>query len=99
MRVEGYAVEWILRVLSQQGLSIAARTYRPWKQPARVADRTVTDALVEDKIRELALDVQRHHPAVADDPLKGSKGGGSGSRCSAARKASRARPARRWTGR
>lgn len=35
-----------------RGLAIAARTYR--KQPARVADRTVTDALVEDKIRELA---------------------------------------------
>ena len=54
MRAEGYAVESILRVLRQQGLSIAARTYRAWKHPARVADRTVTDALVEDKIRELA---------------------------------------------
>ena len=68
MRGEGYAVESILRVLSQQGLSIAARTYRSWKRPARLAERTITDALVEDKIRELAWDVQRHHPAVADDP-------------------------------
>ncbi|VXC21740.1 conserved hypothetical protein [Citricoccus sp. K5] len=54
MRAEGHAVESILRVLRQQGLKIAARTYRAWKNPARIADRTVTDALVEDKIRELA---------------------------------------------
>ena len=53
MRAEGYAVESILRVLRRQGLSIAARTYRSLKHhPARVADRTVTDALVEDKIRD-----------------------------------------------
>ena len=48
MRAEGYAVEPILRVLSQQGLAIAARTYRAWKRPARIAERTVADALVED---------------------------------------------------
>jgi transposase InsO family protein len=54
MRADGYAVESILRVLRQQGLQIAARTYRAWKRPARIAARTVTDALVEDKIRDLA---------------------------------------------
>ena len=54
MRAEGYAVEPILRVLRQQGLTIAARTYRAWKNPASIAARTVTDALVEDKIRDLA---------------------------------------------
>lgn len=54
MRAEGYAVESILRVLHQQGLKIAARTYRAWKRPARIAARTVTDALVEDKIRAVA---------------------------------------------
>ena len=54
MRTEGYAVESILRVLRQQGLKIAARTYRAWKSPVRIAARTVTDALVEDKIRDLA---------------------------------------------
>ncbi len=54
MRAEGYAVESILRVLRRQGLTSAARTYRSWRQPAGVADRTVTDALVEEKIRELA---------------------------------------------
>ena len=53
MRAEGYAVESILCVLRQQGLGIAARTYRAWKRPARIAARTVTDALVEDKIRDL----------------------------------------------
>jgi len=54
MRAEGYAVESILRVLLQQGLKIAARTYRAWKKAPRIAARTVTDALVQDKIRELA---------------------------------------------
>ncbi len=44
MRAEGYAVESILRVLRQQGLKIAARTYRSWKSPASIAARTVTDA-------------------------------------------------------
>ena len=47
MRAEGYAVEPILRVLRQQGMQIAARTYRAWKRPVRIAARTVTDALVE----------------------------------------------------
>ena len=59
MRAEGYAVESILRVLRQQGLEIAARTYRAWKNPTRIAARTVTDALVEDKIRELAWTTNR----------------------------------------
>ena len=59
MRAEGYAVEPILRVLSQQGLAIAARTYRAWKRPARIAERTVAGALVEDKIRDLAWTVDQ----------------------------------------
>ena len=59
MRAEGYAVEPILRVLRQQGLQIAARTYRAWKRPARIAERTVTDALVEDRIRDLAWTVNQ----------------------------------------
>ena len=57
MRADGYAVEPILAVLDQQGFVIAARTYRAWKRPARIAARTVTDALVEDKIRDLAWTV------------------------------------------
>src|SRR5829696_3467317 len=43
------------RVLREQGCQVAARTYRAWSQPAQpVAARTITDALVEDKVRELA---------------------------------------------
>jgi putative transposase len=59
MRAEGSAVGPILRVLRQQGLGIAARTYRAWKRPARIAERTVTDALVEDKIRDLVWTVNQ----------------------------------------
>ena len=54
VRAEGYAVKSIFRVLRQRGLKIAARTYRAWKNPAHIAARTVTDALVEDKICNLA---------------------------------------------
>ena len=57
MRAEGCAVESILRVLRQQDLQVAARTYRSWKRPARIAARTVIDALVEDKIRAPAWKV------------------------------------------
>ncbi len=31
MRVEGYAVESICAVLRQQGVPVAAKTYRSWK--------------------------------------------------------------------
>ncbi|MDR7384402.1 hypothetical protein [Promicromonospora iranensis] len=44
----------ILRVLRQQGREVAGRTYRTWKRPARIADRKITDADVEDKVRDLA---------------------------------------------
>jgi len=57
MRAEGYAVESILRVLRQQGLAIAARTYRSWRRPTHIAARSVTDALAEDKIGDLAWTV------------------------------------------
>lgn len=55
LRAEGHAVESICRVLSEQGCEIAARTYRSWKQPTRkVPERTVTDAVVMDAVREAA---------------------------------------------
>jgi transposase InsO family protein len=55
MRAEGRAVESVCRVLCEQGCQIAARTYRAWARPsAPVAARTVTDALVQDRVRELA---------------------------------------------
>jgi transposase InsO family protein len=55
MRTEGHAVESVCRVLREQGCQIAARTYRLWAQPDRaVAERTITDAHVIDRVRELA---------------------------------------------
>ena len=49
MRGEGFAVETICQVLREQGVAVAARTYRAWKAPNRVlAARTVTDAHVVD---------------------------------------------------
>ena len=68
MRAEGYAVEPILRVLRQQGLRIAARTYRAWKRPSHIAARTVTDALVEDRIRALAWKVNKTTGVVQMTP-------------------------------
>jgi transposase InsO family protein len=58
MRAEGHAVESICRVLREQGCRVAARTYRSWKRPDRaVAERTVTDAIVTDLVRDLAWTV------------------------------------------
>ena len=55
MRAQGYAVESICRVLRGQGLQIAARTYRLWKQHNRpIAARTMTDAMVVDAVRDIA---------------------------------------------
>jgi transposase InsO family protein len=53
MRAEGHAVESIIRVLREQGVKIAARTYRAWRQ-GRVSIRTVTDAQVVDAVRDAA---------------------------------------------
>ena len=60
MRSEGHAVESIIRVLREQGVKIAARTYRAWRQ-GRVSVRTVTDAMVEGAVRDTAwrLETQR----------------------------------------
>ena len=56
MRAEGHAVESICRVLREQGCQVAARTYRSWAQPGRVvAARTISDAVVEGLVRELAF--------------------------------------------
>lgn len=53
MRGQGHAVESIIRVLQEQGVKIAARTYRAWRQ-GRVSVRTVTDAMVLDAVRGVA---------------------------------------------
>ena len=57
MRAEGHAVESIIRVLREQGVKAAARTYRAWRQ-GRVSARTVTDALVIDAVRDAAWRVE-----------------------------------------
>jgi len=55
MRAEGHAVESVCRVLREQGCQIAARTYRGWARANRpVAARTVNDAMVTDRVRDLA---------------------------------------------
>jgi transposase InsO family protein len=61
MRAEGHAVESICRILREQGCQVAARTYRLWVQADRpVAARVVSDAVVEDKVRQLAWTVDEH---------------------------------------
>ena len=57
MRSEGFAVESIIRVLREQGVKIAARTYRAWRA-GRVSARTVTDAIVEGAVRDAAWRVE-----------------------------------------
>jgi len=58
LRAEGHAVESICRVLREQGCQVAARTYRLWSQADRpVAARTVGDAVVQDRVRELAWSI------------------------------------------
>ncbi|QGF23409.1 IS3 family transposase [Raineyella fluvialis] len=52
LRAEGHAVESIIRVLREQGVQVAARTYRAWRT-GRVAARTLSDALVLDAIRDV----------------------------------------------
>jgi transposase InsO family protein len=65
-RTEGYAVESICRVLSEQGCQIAARTYRAWaSDQQQVADRTVSDAIVMNAVRDAAWTVD------ADGPMAG----------------------------
>jgi putative transposase len=50
-RARGFAVESVCAVLQGQGVQVAARTYRAWKQPGRpVAARTISDAVVIDAL-------------------------------------------------
>ncbi len=61
MRGEGFAVETICAVLREQGVQVAARTYRAWTSPTRVlAARTVSDAVVVDTMRSLRVDAKGH---------------------------------------
>lgn len=65
-RQAGHAVESICRVLSEQGCQVAARTYRAWASAGqRVADRTASDAIVMNMVRDAAWTVD------ADGPMAG----------------------------
>lgn len=51
-------VESICRVMREQGVQVAARTYRAWAAPNQhVATRTINDALVIDRVRDLVWQV------------------------------------------
>jgi putative transposase len=50
MRALGYRVESICRVLTEQGVQVAGRTYRNWKAAAPSA-RTIADAYLTDAIK------------------------------------------------
>jgi hypothetical protein len=54
MRAVGYAVEPICAVLREQGVQVAARTYRAWKKRLP-ALRTIEDARVTDALRSLKV--------------------------------------------
>ena len=73
MRAEGHAVESIIRVLHEQGVKIAARTYRAWRQ-GLVSTRTVTDALVVDAVRDWAMEMIRQLKVAHDTAIKDRTG-------------------------
>ena len=50
MRHQGFAVESICAVLTEQGCQVAARTYRAWKAATAPSARTVSDAVVIDAL-------------------------------------------------
>ncbi len=76
MRAEGYTVESVCRVLSEQGCQIAVRTYRCWRRThVTVAARMVSDAIVEDKVRDLAwrIDPRDGRRKLAPEGLYGRR--------------------------
>lgn len=76
MRAEGHTVESICRVLREQGCQVAVRTYRAWRRAHRsVSRRTVTDAIVEDKVRGLAwtLDTRDGRRKLTPEGLYGRR--------------------------
>ncbi|UUL77913.1 IS3 family transposase [Pseudarthrobacter sp. Fe7] len=61
MRVEGYAVESICAVLREQGVQVAARTYRAWKKRLP-ALRTIEEARITDALRTLKVPDAKGRP-------------------------------------
>jgi len=61
MRAEGFAVESICTVLREQGVQVAASTYRSWKASSRqAAARTVSDAVIIDALIDGRTDAKGH---------------------------------------
>jgi len=67
---KGFAVESVCNILGEQGLQIAARTYRA-QSSGRVSARTISDAQVEDAIRQLAWRVINGRRRRAPEGLYG----------------------------
>ncbi|MHA7292238.1 IS3 family transposase [Arthrobacter sp. MDT3-24] len=61
MRAEGHAVESICAVLREQGVQVAARTYRAWKKRLP-ALRTIEDARITDALRALKVPDAKGRP-------------------------------------
>jgi putative transposase len=59
----GRRVESVCRVLREQGLAAAPRTYRAWRSAGQPARRVVADAHVVDRLRALRSDGQGGRPA------------------------------------
>ena len=51
---QGRAVESVCRVLSEQGLQVAARTYRAWRGARTLSERTLAMAYLMDAVHTLA---------------------------------------------
>ena len=62
MRDAGHAVEPICTVLREQGVQVAARSYRAWKK-RRPARRTMEDAQITDVLRGLRILDGKGRPA------------------------------------
>ncbi|ASR55637.1 hypothetical protein FHR89_001793 [Cellulomonas uda] len=83
MRGKGFAVETICAVLREQGVQVAARTYRSWSRLSPAA-RTVSDAVVVDAIRSSRIDEHGRptpeslYAATQDDRAAASPRPGSG---------------------
>jgi hypothetical protein len=76
MRAEGHAVESVCRILREQGCQVAARSYRAWKHPGRVvAARTISDAQVQDLVREIAWIAHPLSRWLSDDPYRALRPG------------------------
>lgn len=69
MRARGFAVESVCAVLREQGVQVAARTYRSWSGLSPAA-RAVSDAVVVDAIRSLRVD---EHGRPAPESLYGRR--------------------------